>query len=578
MSVSMSIREQRKPTSTACTTSVPTGNHATSSGAHHVVHLPPGLLKRYQYLLEIMPDATVIVDRAGRIRVVNQLAEALFGYSREELLGQPIEVLVPERFRVGHEQYREDYTQAPHSRSMGHLLELTSRRKDGSEFPVVASLSPIALRQGGMLVISSIRDISDLQQLRAARDAAETALARALASEARFQRLEQSGIIGITVGDGHTILEANDAFLHMIEYTHEDVIAGAPSWEALAVPDPYQLAATEMAVAEALATGACQPFEKEYVRKDGSQMPALVGLVLLEREPLRLMSIVLDRSDQQRLERERNDAEAHALAVAEVNRHMDEFFVTAAHDIRSPVTALQGNLQVAQRRFGRLQAAALQPEPDLARGVATGPQDGSREAQLAALGESLQMANQSAERLKRVVNLLFDVAQARAGTLTLRPATIDLAQLVRERVEDARAAARGRDIRVELPEEIPVWVAADAERLNQVLANYLNNALKYSAWEKPVIARLEVTGRFVVVSVQDEGPGLSWGEQSRVWEMFHQAPGVTVRSSTSGGLGLGLHICKRIVELHGGRVGVESVEGEGSIFWFSLTLAESPPA
>jgi signal transduction histidine kinase len=322
-------------------------------------------------------------------------------------------------------------------------------------------------------------------------------------------------------------------------------------------------------VQEALATGACRPFEKEYVRKDGTLLPALVGLVLLQREPLRLMGFVLDRSDQRRLEREREEADAHARAVVQVNRHMDEFFATAAHDIRSPVMALCSNLQVTQRRVARLRSGTMQS------GIEYGEERMSdMQARFAAADQSLAAANLSAERLTRAVTLLFDVAQARAGKLTLRLAPCDLAQVVRDQVEEARATALGRDIRVEVLEDAPVCVQADADRLSQVLGNYLSNALKYSDRAKPVVVRLEVTAPLAVVSVQDEGPGLPWGEQSRVWEMFHQAPGVTLRSSATGSLGLGLHICKRIVELHGGRVGVESVEGEGSIFWFSLKLAD----
>jgi signal transduction histidine kinase len=121
-------------------------------------------------------------------------------------------------------------------------------------------------------------------------------------------------------------------------------------------------------------------------------------------------------------------------------------------------------------------------------------------------------------------------------------------------------------------------VLADADRLGQVLGNYLTNALKYSSGDRPVVVRLEVAEGLSVVSVQDEGPGLPWEEQSRVWEIFHCAPGVVAQSREMGGsLGLGLHICKRLIELHHGRVGVESVVGEGTIFYFTLPLAPGAP-
>jgi signal transduction histidine kinase len=123
-----------------------------------------------------------------------------------------------------------------------------------------------------------------------------------------------------------------------------------------------------------------------------------------------------------------------------------------------------------------------------------------------------------------------------------------------------------------------VPVLADEDRLCQVLANYLTNALKYSPDDAPVTVRLDVkrTKRTARVAVRDHGPGLPPDEQQRIWEPFHRAPGVVVCSDSAekaGSLGLGLHICKTIIEGHGGQVGVESAEGRGATFWFSLPLA-----
>jgi signal transduction histidine kinase len=107
-----------------------------------------------------------------------------------------------------------------------------------------------------------------------------------------------------------------------------------------------------------------------------------------------------------------------------------------------------------------------------------------------------------------------------------------------------------------------------------VLTNYLTNALKYSAADKPVEVHLLVEGHNARVAVRDEGPGLSLKEQQQVWQCFYQAQDVTVLSGSGVGLGLGLHISQTIVELHQGRVGVESVVGQGSTFWFTLPLAQ----
>lgn len=269
-----------------------------------------------------------------------------------------------------------------------------------------------------------------------------------------------------------------------------------------------------------------------------------------------LAALVIER---ERLQQEREEARANALALREANRRMDEFMSIAAHELRTPLTSLLMNLDLLERRFADEPLTDRAPE------------------QLVALLRRVDMVlglmSRQGRRLDRLISDMVDASRVRTGKLEFRPRRSDLAAIVREAVEEQRQAQPHRVIALALPEDTPALVVVDAERVGQVVTNYLTNALKYSRRDQPVEVRLRVHEGVAHVSVRDHGPGLPPEEQSRVWELFHRAPGIEVQSGSGIGLGLGLHICKTIVESHGGQVGVESAVGDGATFWFTLPLA-----
>jgi signal transduction histidine kinase len=175
-------------------------------------------------------------------------------------------------------------------------------------------------------------------------------------------------------------------------------------------------------------------------------------------------------------------------------------------------------------------------------------------------------------RLNRLVNDLVDVSRIQAGRLELHVARADLTAIVRDAVEEQRQAAPARTLALQLPTERCVSVIVDADRIGQVVTNYLTNALKYSPEDRPVDVGITVDRHEARVWVRDEGLGLPPEEQEGIWERFHRAQGIEVQSGSGIGLGLGLHICRTIIERHQGQVGVESARGTGSTFWFSLPL------
>jgi PAS domain S-box-containing protein len=271
-----------------------------------------------------------------------------------------------------------------------------------------------------------------------------------------------------------------------------------------------------------------------------------------------LAGTVMERA---RLARERAEAEARGAALAKATRRMDDFLGIASHELRTPLTGIKANVQMAGRHVRGLSQSASMAGVDGAR---------SRVEQTAML---LERADRQTARLDRLVGDLLDVSRIQAGKLELRLDTCDLAEIVRDTAREQRLAWSARAIVVDLPRGATFAVRADADRIGQVVANFLTNALKYSADDQAVTVRGRVRGGRARVAVRDRGPGLAAAERARVWERFYRVPGIEPRSGAGGGLGLGLYICREIIERHGGEVGVESAPGEGSTFWFALPLA-----
>nr|MDQ2905753.1 HAMP domain-containing histidine kinase [Chloroflexota bacterium] len=218
--------------------------------------------------------------------------------------------------------------------------------------------------------------------------------------------------------------------------------------------------------------------------------------------------------------------------------------------------------QLARRQLGRV----LKQETPLPEGLAS---------TIANVQGFLERTERQVSMQNRLVSDLLDISRIQTGRLKLQCEQHDLVALVREVVEDQRLLTPARSIHLDRlpPGEVPVL--ADADRLRQVVNNYLSNALKYSETTSPIEVGVERMGTQARVLVRDHGPGLSQADQQRVWERFYRALSVENKSPSAAGLGLGLHISRMIIEQHSGQVGVESEPGTGSTFWFALPLAES---
>lgn len=275
-----------------------------------------------------------------------------------------------------------------------------------------------------------------------------------------------------------------------------------------------------------------------------------------------------------RLVREREAARAQAAELARDNQRLEAFLSLASHELRGPVLSSSLGVQLAVQRVDLLCQQAAQCDATLT-------------SRLAAVQDGLTTATSSLERLTRLVSDLLDLSRIKVGhlgQLTGQLAPADLLAIVRSAVDEQRQLAPTRCIRLHLPtsrqgiQAVPVW--ADADRIHQVVTNLLTNALKYAPADRPMEVRVRVWVRqqqgWAHVSVRDQGPGLPAEEQTRIWEAFHRADGSVVSSGTphasARSLGLGLYVCKTIIEQHHGKVGVRSTLGKGSTFWFTLPV------
>jgi len=262
-----------------------------------------------------------------------------------------------------------------------------------------------------------------------------------------------------------------------------------------------------------------------------------------------------------RLLQEKAEAQANEQKLQEATRRYEDFLSVASHELRTPLTTIKGNVQLAQRRVRSL---AKQTDPSVL------PID-----TLQRIEEPLKETLLNFNRLERMISELLDFSRIQADRFVMVKQPCNLVGIVRHAVAEAQQNTCRRTFLLSLPEAEVVPIYADADRITEVINNYLSNAHKYSPAGLPIHVSLTIEGSRADVAVRDEGPGISPADQARIWERFYRAPDIKTQEPgcSHANLGLGLYLCKEIIDLHQGQVGVTSTPGQGATFWFTLDLA-----
>ena len=504
-------------------------------------------------------DSIVTMDHAGLITEFNPAAERTFGYSRTFALGKPlVELLIPPSLRAQHVAGLQRYRATGVGPILGKRLELTALRADGSEFPVELAVVP-TLSNGTPLFTAYIRDLTERKQ-------ATEAL---LVSEARFGHLANSGLIGIIITDTlGNIYDANDAFLNIVGFSHAELTSGKVGWADMTPPELRHL--DDAAIAQLERTGIAAPWEKEYVRKDGSRAPVLVGVAILDAP--RCIAFVLDLSERKRAE----ERGARAEEVAEQE---------SAHRHRTEQALRQTEEQLRQSQkmeaIGTLAGSIAHDFNNVLSVILS---------YATLLIRDLQAADPMHADLEQIVR-----AGERAANLTQQLLAFSRQQMLEPKVIGLNDAISGMAKMLErlIGEDIELAlltaprlgaVFVDPNKIDQVLLNLVVNARDAMPnGGKLTIETAEVDldlsyatdhldaipGRYVMLSVTDTGIGMDRATQARIFEPFFTTKG------QGQGTGLGLSTVFGIIKQSGGSVWVYSEPGSGSTFKIYLPRVDA---
>ncbi len=474
--------------------------------------------RRFQALIEKSSDIIALINAQGQITYMSSTLTRLTGHLPEAFLGSHILALLHQEEQSLMRQLLAGVLVEP---GKARRMECRVHCKDGSFRWFETTMTNFLHEPIVAGIVANLHDIAERKQTEQERE-------KLLQERIALLELTDEGIYGIDL-QGHCTF-INKAGAKMVGYTLEELL-GKNMHDLIhhSYSDGTPYPERSCPIFQTLSTGRGVRVTNEVLwRKDGIAFPAEYSSHPVTINGAIQGAVVTFIDISERIEQE---------------RRKDEFISVASHELKTPVTSLKGFTQLLYRRFKRR---------------------GEEEA-LRFLGRMDSQLN----RLTDLINDLLDISRIQAEKLEYQDAPFSLDPLVQEIVENVQATVETHQLLLENPANVSIF--GDRNRIGQVLTNLLTNAIKYSPASESVIVRVESSGNEALVSVQDYGIGIGEDQQQKIFDRFYQVNNKDVLPS---GLGIGLYFAHQIVKRHGGRIWVESHEGEGSIFRFTLPLFE----
>jgi PAS domain S-box-containing protein len=519
-------------------------------------------------IVTISADAVICVDELQRIIFFNEGAESIFGYSTEEIVGQPLELLIPSRFRVTHSSHVRAFGRsAVHARRMGERGQIIGLRKSGEEFPAEAAISH--LESSGQNVYSVVlRDVTDRRRAhetqRFLAEAGEV-LASSLGPEATLRNVARLSVPSLA--DACVVHEYHNGRFHGVAVTHVDPVRGM-ELERKRSEDPIDPTGKHP-VAQVIRTLKTLVWSANEPSRDPEDpifpemsdvfaaVPAsaiftpliardqLLGVMSLYRESASYddNDVFLGEELGRRAALAIDNARLYDLVHAGV-RARDDMIGIVSHDLRNPVNAVKMLTGVM------LDREREEPLPN-------------------EMVDYAAVIREAAEQMDSLIGDLLDVTRVEAGRLVVAATRENTEELLGDALRTLApvASEKSLTLRLTAPDDLPD-VIADRERFRQALSNLVGNAVKFSPAGGEIIVRAAVLDSELVFSVSDKGQGMTAEQLSHAFDRFWQSS-----RTDRQGAGLGLAITKGIIEAHGGRIWAESSPGAGSTFYFTLLIA-----